>query len=92
MGERVVYGARCMWWGLISEAGKTASGLPVTPCCSSPMFEMENEQAWWEGVDSYEKSSGQRGYRQFIEWLRGRCYPTIDAARDAYYAEGHARP
>lgn len=53
------------------------------------MFEMENEQAWWEAVESHEKTSGQRGYRQFVEWMRGKCYSGYDTAMEAYYKEGH---
>lgn len=86
---RIVYGARCMWWGSIDESATAGSGLPVTPCCGSPMFEVESEAEWWAQVDAHEERTGTRGYRQFIEWLRGRCYPTPDAALQAFYEAGH---
>lgn len=85
---RVVYGARCMWWDTIDKASATDSGLPITPCCGSPMFEVDNEAVWFAQVDDYERTSSTEGYRRFIEWLRGKHYPTKDVAMAAWRAEG----
>lgn len=92
---RVVYGMRCTWWGSINEVALKGEnegrfgGLPVSPCCGSPLFEMANEVEWWTAVDTHEAKTGQRGYRQFIEWLRGKCFTTQEEAMKAFYAEGH---
>lgn len=84
---RIAYGANCRWWGSIGEVGTSSrgSGLPCCPRCGGMLFEMESEGEWWSGVDAYE-AGGHPGYRAFIEWLRGRCYPTFDAAKAAYDA------
>lgn len=82
---RVVYAARCSWWDTIDKVGTTSSGLPVCPSCGSPLFEQESEAVWWEGVDEHERTT-EPGYRAFVEWLRGKCYPSVDAARDIYSA------
>ncbi len=94
--EKVVHGARCVWWNTLDKAGKTPPGhsghsLPCCPFCGGVLYEMPIVQ-WWEGVKRYE-SEGHVGYRKFVEWWRGKCFPNLDAARTAYVAEtGEARP
>lgn len=83
---RVTYGARCSWWGLITEAATRASGLPCCPHCHGVLFEVADEATWWAGVDAHE-ANGLAGYRAFIEWLRGRCFPSVAAARDVWEAQ-----
>lgn len=48
------------------------------------LFEIATPKIWWDGVDEYEKK--HKGYRQFIEWLEGVCYPRgyLDAYRTTY--------
>lgn len=87
MAERVVYGARCTWWGLISEASAKPSGLPCCPHCGGVLFEVPSETEWWAGVDQAERD-GRAGYRAFIEWLRGRCCATFDIAHATYETGG----
>lgn len=87
---RIVYGARCSWWDSIDKVATTTGlpgGLPVCPHCGSPLFEVGSETEWWAGVDQHE-SEREPGYRAFIEWLRGKCFPTLEAARAAYREEG----
>lgn len=74
------------------KGGGRFGGLPVSPCCGSPLFEVASEAEWWRQVDEYEATSGQRGYRQFIEWLRGKCFRTREDAMKAFYDEGHPTP
>lgn len=78
--RRVVYGARCSWWGSINEVSTLPSGMSCCPSCRGVLFEYDNEEEWWEGVDQYE-AEGNPGYRAFIEWLRGRCRPSVGEAR-----------
>jgi hypothetical protein len=91
-GGRIVYGARCTWWGSISEVGSTGTGLPVCPHCGGVLFEVPDEAGWWQGVDAYE-AEGRAGYRRLIEWARGRCYPVLSdrgpvgVMADAFEAE-----
>nr|WP_294577496.1 hypothetical protein [uncultured Rhodopila sp.] len=79
---RFVYGARCTWFGPIAEIGKRG-GIPACPHCGSPLYEMPNEAMWWRVVDKHE-AAGNPGYRAFVEWLRGKHFPTYTAAQDAY--------
>lgn len=84
--QRFVYGARCTWFGAIEEIGHTASGLPACPHCGSVLFEMKSEADWWESVDRYE-AHGHPGYRQFVEWSRGKHFRSFSEAKVAYDAQ-----
>lgn len=87
---RIVTGANCSWWGSISEVGTAGSGLPVCPQCGSPLFEVESEAVWWAQVDRFIEANPDRemvegitvadGYRDFIEWGRGKCFPGREGA------------
>lgn len=93
---RIAYGACCTWWDSIHEVGEKRppgfkdkfgmGGLPCCPRCGGMLFEMENEAAWFASVDRYE-NDGNPGYRRFAEWLRDKCFPTIDQAQIAYALE-----
>lgn len=84
---RVVYGACCLWWDNIDKVSKTPErngiSIPCCPHCGGVLMEMPSETVWWQGVDQHEKR-GHPGYRKFIEWSRGRCFPTMAAAMAAY--------
>lgn len=87
---RIAYGARCVWWDSIQNVGtitaRNGATLPCCPHCRGMLFEMPNEQEWFAGVDKYE-GAGHPGYRAFAEWMRGKCFPDINAAKRAYEAE-----
>jgi hypothetical protein len=81
--ERIVYGVRCTWWDSIAKIGKLDGGLPCCPHCRGVLFEVDNEEQWWSGVDRYE-AAGHPGYRAKMEWARGRCFPNFQALVDAF--------
>ncbi|MCC8949310.1 hypothetical protein H8A97_30465 [Bradyrhizobium sp. Arg62] len=87
---RIVYGFRCVWWDGIEKVGSKGQGplggLPCCPHCGSPLFEMPSPKEWWDGVERHQ-ANGHPGYRDFIEWLKGRCFPTVQAAKAAYEAK-----
>ena len=85
LDTRVVYGARCAWWGSIAEVASNG-GLPSCPHCGSVLYEMENFDKWWSGVDRFE-AAGHPGYRQFVEWTKGKHFLSFKAAAAAYKAE-----
>lgn len=80
---RVVFGVRCAWWDTIDKVAKTDRNLPCCPHCGSVLLEVPDLNTWWAGVDLHE-SEGHPAYRAFIEWLRGRCYPNLIAAKMAF--------
>ena len=82
--SRIVYGAMCLWWDSIDKVSKTPTGLPCCPHCGGVLFEMASLEEWNQTVDTFEKESPSPGYREFINWLRGKCFPTPTAAREAY--------
>lgn len=82
---RIVYGARCVWWDSIDKVAAKPSGLPCCPSCGGVLFEMASESEWWASVRRHETEQ-EPGYAAFVEWLRGKCYPTADEARLAYAA------
>ena len=81
--ERVVYGARCSWWGSITDVATKPSGLPCCPHCGGVLMEVDNEGVWWTGARRYE-ADGHPGYVDFLTWLRGRCFPSLEHARTVY--------
>lgn len=87
---RIVYGAQCVWWDSIHHAGRGAA-IPVCPECGSPLFEVESESAWWASVALFESGEAdgikKKGYRDFLEWLRGKCFPGPTAALLAWGEE-----
>lgn len=79
--HRIVYGATCSWWDSIDKAGRTAGGLPGCPRCHGPLYEMTDGE-WWVGVDRKVEVDDPL-YREFIEWLRGRCHRGPDYVETA---------
>lgn len=86
---RIAYGTRCSWWDSIDKVGKTPPhngiSIPCCPHCGSPLFEVPDEQSWFAGVDKHDAKNP--GYRAFVEWLRGRCFPNYQDARAVYDRE-----
>ena len=64
--------------------------LPCCPFCGSMLFEVPDEQTWFAGVDRYE-ADGHPGYRKQIEWMRGKCFKDMAAAKAAYVAKEQPR-
>lgn len=52
------------------------------------LFEIPESQ-WWAGVDRYELETPDPGYRQMMEWQRGKCFHSIDDVRAAYALRDH---
>ena len=88
---RIVYGARCTWWDSIDKIGHVGnhvSNLPACPHCRSVLFEMPSLAIWQKGVDAYADTRSDPDYRDFVAWLRGKCFPNYAAAREAWEAAG----
>ena len=77
----IVYGANCVWWDSINKASRKSTGLPACPHCDGVLFEVSSEE-WFKKTNEYEKAHS--GYKKFIEWLRGKCFPTTAAAYQQY--------
>jgi len=78
---RIVYGFFCSWWGGIEEAGQhhsKTSNLPGCPVCGNGLMQVDDAKTWWDGVDEKEKTIP--GYKDFISWLKGKCYYGADGA------------
>lgn len=71
----------CTWWDSLTKAA-LEHGQPVCPHCGRPALRFP-EKLWWERID-YHGNSSAPGYRQFVEWLRGRCFPNERQARAVY--------
>ncbi len=77
--NRLVYGAKCVWWDSISKVEKLPSGIPCCPHCRGVLFEVSNEAEYIDGAREYDKT--HPGYFDLIMWMRGRCFPSIEAAK-----------
>jgi hypothetical protein len=71
LDPRIVNGARCMWWGHISEAGVLPSGIPCCPHCFGVLLQTESIEAWWAIVDAHDKL--HPGYRTIVSFA-GRAH------------------
>lgn len=100
---RIVYGANCVWWDSIDKVGSTSNhprypedfqrgrGLPCCPHCGSVLFEVPSEEEWYREVELFEKcdknGNPHPGYKKFIEWQRGKCFPSMASAAAKYKEE-----
>ena len=82
---RIVHGAMCVWWDSIDKVATLEDGLPCCPNCHGVLFEVASEEEWMEGVNMHDMINP--GYRDFILWLRGKCFPTIQDAQRAMLIE-----
>lgn len=78
---RIVWGVGCCWWDSVDKASKNISGLPCCPHCGSMLMEVPSPIVWWTNVDDYAKKANDRDYREFMKWLRGKCFRSIVTAR-----------
>lgn len=92
MEELLTYGARCTWFGLISETSQVPGtggggfgGLPCCPYCGGVLMQLDSEKQWWDGVDKYE-AEGHPGYRAMWEWQREqkKCFRTTNDLKQAF--------
>ena len=84
----IAYGARCTWWDVKSKVGisknPAACGTPCCPHCGGMLFEID-EETWMRGLDDCEKKDP--GYKELIKWAQGKCFPSIDIARNEYHED-----
>ncbi len=80
--ERIIYGF-CTWWDSIDKAGD--KGIPCCPKCKSNLFEMESIEIWNAKVAGFDYN--HKGYKNFIDWLRGKCFKTYKMAYANYQEE-----
>ena len=83
--KRIVYGATCTWWGSVNETDVNDFNIPVCPKCGGTLFEFPDENSWWNKVDEGEKE--EPGYRKLIEWLKGKCFVSMDVAKIKFAKE-----
>jgi hypothetical protein len=89
LDQRVAYGYKCTWWGPIQEVGtKGPHGLPCCPQCQGNLLEVPDLETWWDMADANEREN----WREFIFWLKGKCFhseePWLDAMEQFTYATG----
>ena len=89
MSDQIVYGANCVWWDTIDNAGSLdlirhpeQPPMPCCPKCKGMLFQMDSDE-WWRGVE-HRESEGWVHYKNFIEWLKGKCFPTFKDAKRKY--------
>ena len=87
---RIVYGSRCLWWDSIDKVSilTTQSGtrLPCCPFCRGVLYEIPDLKTWEEGAKKYE-ANGHSGYVEVLNFMRGKCFKTMDEAKEALKLE-----
>lgn len=81
---RIVYGALCTWWESIQHAARSSDAVPVCPQCRRPLFEMDSMEDWQSAVDAWAERCEDPDYPKYIAWLRGKCYPNHETAKEVY--------
>lgn len=69
--KMVVFCSLCTFWGDISAAAKSDSGIPVCPECGFPLYEMPKYE-WDTNVSRYD--AGHPGYAEMMRWSKNRCF------------------
>jgi hypothetical protein len=83
--DRVAYGVLCAWWDDVANVGKHAvTGLPCCPHCKGLLYEMPRAE-WETATKLYAASSADLAeYPDFVAWLKGKCFPNYNYAKQAY--------
>lgn len=92
----MVQGEHCTWVGTMSEAIDGENSIPVCPHCRQSLLTAPNRDIMELGYEQYELGGytsinpaprRHPGYCGLVHWMMGqnRCWPTIEAAADAYY-------
>lgn len=90
--RRVVASRGCGWWDSIQAAGQhPTSGLPCCPHCHAMLFEWSSIGHWQMVVTNHAAETGDERYPAFVDWMRGRCLPMVEA-REMFDAEVAALP
>jgi hypothetical protein len=86
--QRIVCGIACSWWDSIDKAGgRGPLEIPCCPFCGGVLFEFEDANDWFSRVDKYDREHPGNNYRGFIEWLRGKCYKSLEVAKLEWFGE-----
>ena len=85
--NRIVYSAGCTWWDSIDKIGRHRNGLPTCPHCGSVLFEVPNEETWFENIGKYEEISDDKEYSSKLKWARGKCFKNMSLLDEAYQLE-----
>lgn len=91
---RIAYGARCTWWDSIQKVGVKVIGrdvndlhdLPCCPHCHGMLFEVATEDIWFTAAHAAaaQPDNDIPDYVLYLQWLRGKCFPTHKAAYEVY--------
>lgn len=86
----IVYGAaNCTWYDNIERVGQLRiTGdhlLPCCPMCQSPLLQVSEEE-WNKQVQDHADRTADPEYKDFVEWMRGRCFTKYVVARSVYRA------
>lgn len=89
--KRIVAGAGgCTWWESVYMASKRPdSGLPCCPHCGAVLIEFQTENSWWAAIEAFDMA--HPGYREVVEFGRGKCFPSFDKlvlAKEQEQADG----
>lgn len=88
--RRVVCGVGCTWWDNIQKVapipgmrGSHGKPLPGCPHCHGVLFQFDDMDHWMRRCKEFE-DAGHHGYVEFITWLRGQCFSSMQLALSEY--------
>ncbi len=86
-GEVYTYGIGCTFHGPITKVGKhpETEGLPCCPHCNGMLMQVENESAWWAGIQKAEEQ-GNTNFFVFMKWVghQEKCWKNVKEAAEAF--------
>ena len=88
---RIVYGSKCCWWDSIDKIATIGElRLPCCPHCKGPLYEAATIEEWYKDVDAYARAEDPK-YREYVDWIRGKCFRDYPTAREAFDNEQNRR-
>lgn len=80
----IAFGVGCTWWDSVDKTARNAVGLPCCPHCKGLL--METDTADWETF-AHQQQIRDPDYLGLLEFMRGKCFPTLKHASEAYAKE-----
>ena len=80
----IAYSRECSWWDLLENAACAPDCL--TPCCPhcGTVAKVMDKEAWMQFQEQL--ADHDASWLDFVVWVQGKCFPTVPAAKLAYYS------
>ena len=88
--QEIAHGKGCTWWDAADKARTKETAMEAnTPCCPHCKGLVANTtlNRWNKIIEMHANITGNRRYKEFMAWIRGRCFATYNAAWSQFLRE-----